>query len=196
MAAVLGFTPNWVTPVVDLTLSERQAVKDRLRDGLWANAEKLSIRTDPDQVVIRDILPSTDFGVTIGGPAVGAGTANDWVVQGVGVYGTLLAALNAIAIPVDRVVGVCGIDIESVPWPISAVRFLNLARVLAYINVETLANCLEPRGVFSQNMFWLRNDTLTWQVMPRWAFPALTARVKLEGYILEPTGVIVTAPVV
>lgn len=190
-------TTSYLIPVGDLTLDERRALRNDVDRQLAAVAGPGGqvIVTDPRNLLIRDCLPNTDFGVGIGGPAVGAGTAEDWLEQIAGVVGAEHQYFAAV-LPVDRCVGFYGISVETAAAPVSRVR-LTLGAASAQIRgvyqLEKLYTRLETAGYYSEAVIFTRNETVRVMVMPRIAYAALGNRLELLARTAEPIGGVVSA---
>ena len=191
-------TTSYLIPVGDLTLDERRALRENVDELLAAVTGSgpggLSVVTDIRNLLIRDVLPNTDFGVGIGGPAVGAGTDESWRDQIAGVAGTEHQYFTG-QLAIDRCVGFYGISVESAPASISRVRLqLGPAGVVRGVyQLEKLYTRLETAGYFSEAVIFTRNEFVRVMVMPRLAYAALTERLEIMGRTAEPIGGIVSA---
>jgi len=195
--ASMAPTTSYLIPVGDLTLDQRLTLRNNVDDLLEQQCGPggLSIVTDPRNLLIRDSLPNTDFGVGIGGPAVGAGTDESWLEQIAGVAGVEHQYFVAV-LPVDRCIGFYGISVESAPAPVSRVR-LTLGAASAQIRgvyqLEKLYTRLETAGYFSEAVIFTRNETVRVMVMCRLAYAALVNRLELMARTAEPIGGVVSA---
>lgn len=190
-----GVTKSYLIPVGDMTLTDRKNTRQNCDDILTERGTRLIV-DNPEQMVIRDVLPNTDLGVGLGGPAAGAGTAEDWLIQGAGVLGTELQYFSSL-LAIDRVIGFYGVSLESAPPSISRIR-LTLGpaspQVRGVFQLEKLYSRLETVALFSEVVVYIRNDTIRCMVMPRLAFAALTERVALLGRVIETIGQVVSTP--
>lgn len=189
-------TKSYLIPVGDMTLTDRKNTRINCDDILMERAIALGIQTDPEKLVIRNALPNTDLGVGIGGPAAGAGTAEDWLIQAAGVLGVELQYFASL-LAIDRVMAFYGISVEAAPPSISRVRLtLGAAspQVRGVFQLEELYSRLETAGYFSEAVVFIRNDTIRCMVMPRLAFAVLTERLTLMARIVETIGQVVSTP--
>jgi len=178
-----------------MTLTDRRNTRLNCDQILTERGLKL-VHDDPDQLVIRDVLPNNDLGVGIGGPVVGAGTAEDWLDQIAGVAGVEHQYFSSL-LAIDRVIGFYGISLESAPPSISRIR-LTLGpaspQVRGSFQLEKLYTRLETVAFFSEVVIYIRNDTIRCMVMPRLAYAALTERIALLGRVIETIGQVVSTP--
>jgi hypothetical protein len=191
----MAFTKSYLIPVGDLTLEDRRSLRADVDEKLRASALSLAIQPDDSSLLIRDTLPNTDFGVGIGGPGVGAGTAEDWLDQIAGVAGTEHQYFVAV-LANDRCVGFWGVAAESAPPSISRIR-LTLgaasAQTRGVFQLEPLYSRLEAAGLFSEAVIFKKQETVRVMVMPRLAYAILTERLVLLARTIEPIGAVVSA---
>jgi hypothetical protein len=191
----MGLTTSYLIPVGDLSLDDRAMIRSGIDPLLIKQALDLSIAPDDSTLLVRDTLPNTDFGVGIGGPAVGAGTAEDWLDQIAGVAGAEHQYFVAV-LANDRCVGFYGISAESAPPSISRVR-LTLgaasAQTRGVFQLEQLYSRLETAGYFSEPVIFKKQETVRVMVMPRLGYAILTERLVLMARTVEPIGAVVSA---
>lgn len=183
---------SYLISVGDTTLNERRDMRGAVMKVLIDNAQTLALRVNVNDMVIRDVLPNADFGIT----DVGAVVTDAWLVPGAGVVGTELQYFSA-ALPNDRVVGFYGISYESVPLSISRVRFtLGAASVetRGIYQIEAPNSRLETAGYLTSPVIYNRTEVARVMVMPRLAFAAFSQRLALLGMTLEPYGNQISRP--
>lgn len=187
MARRSGVTRSYLIPVGDLSLDERRGMRANTDDVLVASALELAIRTNPDDLILRDTLPFTDLALA---------AQEDWLIAGAGVVATELQYFSS-ALAVDRCIGFYGLSYESVPPSISRVRFTlgaASAQIRGSYQIEKLNSRLETAGYFSEAVVFTRQETARILVMPRLAFAANTQRLALDSRTVEPIGAVVSAP--
>jgi len=192
----MGVTRSYTIPLSDLSLADRQRMREDTDRNITSAALRLAIRDREEDLIIRDTLPNTDLGVGIGGPAAGAGTSEDWLIQPAGVNGTELQYHSSL-LALDRVIGFYGCAVESAAASISRLRLtLGAAssQVRGVFQLEDMYERLETAAYFSEVVIFTRQETIRTMVMPRVAFAALTERLKLLARTIEPIGTVVSAP--
>lgn len=180
-------TKSYLIPVGDLSLAERASLRRNTDQILTANALRQAIRTDPHDLLIRDIFPLTDLGLA---------ATDDFLIAAAGVAGTDLQYCVP-TIGVTQCIGIYGMGVESAALPLSRVRFtLGTAssQVRGAFQLEQLYMRLETVGYFSEAIIFVKSEVMRIMVMPRIAFAAATCRAPLYGRIIEPIGAIVSAP--
>lgn len=191
----MAFTKSYLIPVDDLTLEDRRMMRASVDEALKVAAISLALQPDESSLLVRDTLPNTDLGVGIGGPAVGAGTAEDWLDQIAGVIGAEHQYFASV-IANDRCIGFWGVSAESAPPSISRVR-LTLgaasAQTKGVFQLEPLYTRLNTVGYFTEAIIFKRVETCRVMVMPRLAYAALTERIALLARTVEPIGAVVSA---
>ncbi len=191
----MALTKSYLIPVGDLTLDERRSMRASTDEVLKEAATKLTIQPDESTLLVRDTLPNVDFGVGVGGPAVGAGTDDSWLDQIVGVAGAEHQYFGA-ALANDRCVGFYGVSYESAPPSISRVR-LTLgpasAQTKGVFQLESLFSRLETAGYFSETILFKRVEFIRVMVLCRLAYAILTERLALLARTIEPIGAVVSA---
>jgi len=190
------FTASYLLPVGDLTLEDRRMLRGDVDAKLRDTAVTLRIQPDESTLVIRDTLPNTDLGVGVGGPGVGAGTAEDWLDQIAGVVGAEHQYFVSPALAPDRCIGFYGVSAESAPPSISRLR-LTLgpasAQTKGVFQLESLYTRLETAGYFTEAIIFQRQEIVRVMVMCRLAYAALTERLALLARTIEPIGAVVSA---
>jgi len=191
----MAFTTSYLIPVGDLSLEDRARMRANVDKNLREAALSLALQPDESTLLVRDSLPNTDLGVGIGGPAVGAGTAEDWLDQIAGVVGVEHQYFVSV-IANDRCIGFWGVSAESAPPSISRVR-LTLgaasAQTKGVFQLEQLYTRLETVGYFTEAIIFKRVETCRVMVMPRLAYAILTERLALLARTVEPIGAVVSA---
>lgn len=192
-----ALTKSYLVPLSDLSLEDRRAMREDADLNILGAALDLKFKSSGQDLVIRDILPTTDLVVgsgLIATPATPA--AEDWILPAAGVVGTESQWFSAL-LGVDRAMGFYGISVEATPTPISRLRLTlgaNSTTVRGVFQLDQLNSRLETIGYFSETVVFVRNDTIRAMVMPRIAYAALSQRVALMGRIVEPIQNTVSAP--
>lgn len=188
---VKGSTKSYLLPLSDLTLADRAEIRSNVQKALESNAMRLAIRDNVSDLLVRDALPFTDFGLNPLGLA-----EESWLIAGPGVVGTDLQYFAA-AIAQDRVVAFWGVGVESAAASISRLRLTLGAlstQVRGVFQLEQLTDRLEPAGYFSSPIVFTRTEVARIMVLPRLVFAANTERLHLFCRIIEPIGAVVSAP--
>ncbi len=181
-------TKSYLLAIGDLSMPDRQAIRGNCDQLLLRAAEKLAIRANDDDLIIRDCLPGTDLGLVA--------NQDDWLVAGAGVQATELQYIGS-QLSVDKCVAFFGVSFESAPNDISRLRLtLGAAsgQIRGVYQVEQLNSRLEPVGYFSEPVVFIRQEYVRILVMPRVAFVANSQRVALLSRTIEPIGATVSAP--
>ncbi len=182
-----GVTKSYLLPIEDLTLDERLAIRASVQQLLENAAAQLAIRLNPNDLIIRDMLPNTD---------VGLAATDDWLIAGAGVAGTPLQYFSA-AVPQDRIYAFYGISVESAAASISTIRLTLGATSITTRGVyqlEELYSRLQISGYFSSPVLFTRTETVRAMVTPRLAFAAGSERLAFLARVIEPIGQVVSAP--
>ena len=187
-------TYSYLIPKGDLSLSDRAGMRAEADHDLVQKAVDLSIKTDPNDLLVRDTLPYTDLNMS------DASAAHDesWILANAGVVGTD-AVMFVNAIPQNKVVSFWGVSVEG---PVNAVSRIKLgigtgsalSTTLAIFQLEELYSALEPVGYFSQGIMFVQLDNAMGLVMPRIAFPAYQQRLALLARTCEPIMTLISRP--
>jgi hypothetical protein len=170
-----------MVPAVTLPSSE---VK-RLRDGLDAKLRQLLINAGyahtPDEVMVRDGLPTVDFGLS---------TNRTWTT-GALTAGTRYTYVN-VALANNKFVGVYGISYYSSLYAISEVTLAygaSGATTLGSYEIEQLYTEQIPKGYFVEPVIYGPNDTMFFTVFPRLSSSGET--LVIMSLVAEPVGQVV-----
>ncbi len=177
-------TKSYLIPLSDLTLADRQEIRANVQAILQANAERLAIRDNLADLIIRDTLPFTDLGLA---------AQEDWLIAGAGILATELQYFSSL-VAQDRVISFFGLGVESAAASISRVRLtLGAASttVRGVFQLEALYSRLEPTGYFSSPIVYTRQETARPPARWSWCSTALTpistAKTKCTRSTLSPS---------
>jgi hypothetical protein len=183
-------TTSELIPIGDLSLQERASIRSIVDSNLVDIAIRRSISNDPGNLVVRDILPYTDLGLT------GSSNAEEWLITSAATAGTLLNYINARQLTTTQAAAFFGVGSPMASPQVSALKFYYgsaNAQVKAYFQLEQLFSRLESQGYFGAPLYYGPQEFLTVQVMPISSFAASTERLTLIGRIVDLFGQTISA---
>lgn len=183
-------TLSEIVPLGDLSAEERRYIRQTVDVNLVKLAILKAISNDPSGLVLRDLLPYTDLGLT------GATNGNEWLITSAATAGTLLQYFSY-QLSTTQCFAFWGVSLspDSVS-NISTLRFLfgpGGAQVKAYFQLEQLYNRLEPQGYFSSPLYYVAQDTVICQVGPLTSFAASSERLPLLARVVDQFGNVISA---
>lgn len=185
-------------PIGELSLDDRRRMRLDALTQLRSRAITVKhLAGNPSELVIRDILPMTDLGLS----PVGVGVAdNYWVVDIAAATGAA-ARINwiNIALAVNRMLVIYGGAALSASPMIATLFFQSGpggATVKGVVQLEACYAMLEPAYYLAKACLWDPQETVFISFVPRLNAAADTDRHVLRGAIAEPLGEFLSGPVI
>ena len=157
-------------------------------------AKKIGDAADISAVLAQGAPNANSVDVREFQPILDAGTALDqWNTAALAAVGTAYSVFQAITAPQlanNKLVVFWGIQVETVPLPVSRVIFRSgsaTGNLIGMYDLEQMVTRQEGFGFFSTPVVIDPSLTFAVQVLCRVA-TGVIARVQLAGYVFEPTG--------
>jgi hypothetical protein len=183
-------TLSELIPIGDLSMDQRDTVRKSVDIALVKTAISKAVSNNPAGLVVRDLLPFTDLGLT------GNTSAESWLITNAATAGTLLNYINAKQLSTTQCAGFWGVAGGVAPSNVSAVKFFfgaANAQIKAFVQIQQLLSRLEPEGLFSTPIIYVAQDTLSVQVMPTTSFAANTEQLILLSRMCDQFGQTISA---
>jgi hypothetical protein len=175
-----------IIPSGDLSIEDRRRFREDALTSLQHRAINVKrIGNNPDEIVIRDIIPDTDLGL-----------GQRWWITAALVAGVVSNYINA-ALAAFRAVVFYGVNVESAAPACSHIYFRSGpagATTRGLANLECLYTPMESDGYLSKAVLYDPQETVFIQLWPRIA--SAGERVILRGAVAEPLGEAISGPIV
>ena len=188
----MPYQRSYVIPTEEMTLSDTKEIRDKAGAKGIARALALKIATSEDQLLVREIDNVVDFGCGVGGwltmPLLVVGNLYS-------VFATAVPAALTPALAVNRIVVFYKVGLD-MPFPLPVDQLLFREGVVpgttyAVFDLEGLATKLVSDGYLTYLPVYDPQRVLNVVVRCR-IVTAAQARVRVGGFIIEPTGPVIS----
>lgn len=180
-----------LVPISDLSIEARRAYRrDAVDRGLRRAAEKKIINSDYSNAIVRELRPDSDLNF-------GAVTFNQWLTTAL-IAGTLNTLVNNTQLPVNQLIVIYGVSHHEASPSLGEFQFDRGTGggggIIEIVNVEPYLNRLENEFYLTRAIAYDPADIIFIQAMP-YQSNANGERWQLHGYVFEPIGVTLPAPI-
>ena len=179
----IGNVINYIVPVDSMTITDQKQYREAAVSKLMERARAKNLGDMPD---VRDLqLNLIDF--------VAAPTTDDWqtaALAAVNGFYTCFAGQVSPQVPVNRVICYYGVNILTIPNPVSRLIFRKggvAGNIAAVFDLEKLESFQNIAGFFTQPVVYDPQDIYAAQVRAKIATGAVS-RVVLWALVAEPRG--------
>lgn len=183
-------TKSELIPIGDLSLAERAEMRSIIDENLVNIALERKIANAAKALVVRDMLPFTDMGLT------GQSSSEDWLITGAATAGTPLNYINAKQLTTTQAAAFFGVGSPMASPQVSALKFYYgsaLAQVKGFYQLQKLFVRLESDGYFGAPLYYAPQEYLSVQVIPISSFAANTEYLTLHGRMVDLFGQTISA---
>ena len=166
-----------IIPDMDLEIAERKAIKESLTEGMKEKAVELKYVAGMDELIVREILPKTDMGLTNEYWVTPSLTANAWT-----------AYFPAKQVADKTLVGFYGVKNLSADPKITGIRFFSgkeKTKTLDVTQLEEIYKVGAAEGFFDEPLVYIAKQYITTELYSK---AAVTELFMLRGYVVEPAG--------
>ena len=183
MGSLNGSVRNYIVPMDSLTPDKQNALRESAYAKLVAHAEAKGVGSNPDVRVLWNTTQDL-----VAAPAV-----DDWQTAALAAVGTYYSCFQAVASPqllVNRCAVFFGVNILTIPNPVSKLLFRKngaLGNIIASFDLEILESMNMMAGFFTEPVVFDPQDIFAAQVRAKIA-TGVASRVVLWTMVAEPRG--------
>lgn len=183
--------PSKLQPIGDLSLAQRSDIRGNVDQQLTDLFLSSGVVNSDNEIVLRDMLPYTDMGLT------GGTNGETWLITAAGTAGTAISYINAKQLTTTQCAAFYGVASYMATPNISRVSFLlgsGSATTRFVVQLEPLFSRLEVAGYLATPMSYKPNQYITVSVMPFRSFAANSEYLTLLGRMADQIGQTISGP--